>query len=487
MYSDVAHLVPSLILERAPAQWRELLASLPFDEALDSFRTFLVAPTSTAVPGLWAPIRGMSGGLFGPGQGPSPIIFGSNSFGTDGSGQLRDGFGDEHNGGAEGGTPLTLDPRPSANIGDFDAEASPRVCGPEATDWFIHEMKWWATAAVALRHAAFLWIRRRSPDHRTMPHGLIFGGSTGLKGEHLNINIMRWLGRQPEYNDVKFVSEDPDTCPVRCADKPRTLTVCDTCIDRSEVGNVAFGIAMAVMGFNWWATNHAARHGPGNEEPGSFKPEDWAAIAFGYYWGRRKLGKYRQMPSGTIRLQFDTDRARFENWAKRAKFRVGDGMFGTDFDISAQILNKLTNVRRRGSSYIVPLWENLRDRTVECVPCVETLSEVPAQKYHPILRVPEEKFWHRIGKLKSPGPGDLSDWRIINRASRNEIQEFPKVLQRLNEGSVSWMQAVGANLIDRPSLPLVRAGSVPVWPLRLFHLKVDVASQNKKTVTGVRP
>jgi RHS repeat-associated protein len=151
-------------------------------------------------------------------------------------------------------------------------------CGPNIDDWFLEEIK-----------IHWDWVRHEKAVFDLVTAAM--GATDPLNREALRqerealwvLQIKDYLKAIP-YKWMNF-SDLVSGCPssVLCRN---TVTLCDTCLERSELGNIMFGFSSQVAGFSNWFT-FVAGHNP--LVKGLQEPWDQAAAGIGYYFGQYNL------------------------------------------------------------------------------------------------------------------------------------------------------------------------------------------------------
>jgi RHS repeat-associated protein len=150
-------------------------------------------------------------------------------------------------------------------------------CGPNIDDWFLEEIKihWdWVLHEKVMFDRVTAAMGATDPVHREVLR-------QGREGVWI-LQIKDYLKAIP-YKWMNF-SDLVSGCPssVLCRN---TVTLCDTCLERSELGNIMFGFSSQVAGLSNWFT-FAAGH---DLARGLQKPWDQAAAGIGYYFGQYNL------------------------------------------------------------------------------------------------------------------------------------------------------------------------------------------------------
>jgi len=108
--------------------------------------------------------------------------------------------------------------------GDAAEGDKKQCCGPDVTDWFYDELilHWNYSVTQYNNHG---WWRFHAPSSYT---------DFATYANSLNYKFMAFAGQ---------------TCPVNC---PGTVTCCNTCLHKSELGNLMFGITGRLWGFYYF-------------------------------------------------------------------------------------------------------------------------------------------------------------------------------------------------------------------------------------------
>ena len=151
-------------------------------------------------------------------------------------------------------------------------------CGPNIDDWFLEEIKihWdWVRHEKVMFDRVTAAMGATDPLHREALRQEREGVWILQIKEYLKAIPYKWM------NFSDLVSGCPSS--VRCRN---TVTPCDTCLERSELGNIMFGFSSQVAGFSntftFWA-------GHNRLVKGLQKPWDQAAAGIGYYFGQYNL------------------------------------------------------------------------------------------------------------------------------------------------------------------------------------------------------
>jgi hypothetical protein len=325
VFTSRAATAPLVAIVQAPETWTRLSGAMSFESATSRFDQFLSAAISghRSTGSGWAHVR--ADGPWGLlGADPRQAWLGQAGFGL--------GFPPVffQQGGEQDGPRR----RPSGG-----GSATVR-CAPEATEWLLEETRRWVDFAERLRALAYEHIRK----HEDPDVDNALGGGYGIDGYRMNLRIMAWLGGEPEFRRTTFKSKEPGECPV--GDCNTSVTICRTCLDRTEIGNFLYGVVGAVLEFDINAIDLAPHSLP---EFGKPTPQDWAAWRLGYAWYK------------VLRPRHGYDPDMFCVWAKSALTEppsiaaawVGQGL-------------------RPGTTkgLWVSMWENIQDPILkDCGPC----------------------------------------------------------------------------------------------------------------------
>jgi RHS repeat-associated protein len=152
-------------------------------------------------------------------------------------------------------------------------------CGPNIDDWFLEEIK-----------IHWDWIAHERAMYNLITKLVL--GSLPTKGDRYQWLLKRrveWILQIKDYLKAiphKWMnfSDLVPGCPssVLCRN---TVTLCDTCLERSELGNILFGFSSQVVGLSNVET-YAGGH---YYAKGLQEPWDQAAAGVGYYFGQYNL------------------------------------------------------------------------------------------------------------------------------------------------------------------------------------------------------
>jgi RHS repeat-associated protein len=151
-------------------------------------------------------------------------------------------------------------------------------CGPNIDDWFLEEIKihWdWVAHEKAIYDLDSM--RLCPPTNPLDPDWCLAERRTAWVfkiRDYLKAIPYKWM------NFSDLVSGCPSSVLCR-----NTVTLCDTCLERSELGNIMFGFSSQVTGFSNWFTFWAGH----DRAKGLQETWDQAAAGAGYYFGQHNL------------------------------------------------------------------------------------------------------------------------------------------------------------------------------------------------------
>lgn len=189
----------------------------------------------------------------------------------------------------------------SEQVGDDESttteEEKSRVCGPDGTNWFIRELALWMSFAWGLNNLALAWGRaayRRRPWREVLIPQRVYTKS-------YQYAVLAIVARQLTYAPTTTFVSAAGLCPRNCNN---TLTLCQGCIDRSELGNLLYGVIARYLQMTWLQTWLGGIAGNRGRRTAS----DSAAIELGY-----DFIDQGNINSNTLCAFLNTNAA---NWAK---------------------------------------------------------------------------------------------------------------------------------------------------------------------------
>lgn len=164
------------------------------------------------------------------------------------------------------------DPRDTPPPRTFGEEVDDsRVCGPDGSNWFIRELALWMAFAWGLNGLALTWGRaayRRRPWSEVLIPQRVYTKS-------YQYAVLAIVARQLTYAPTTTFISAAGLCPRNCNN---TLTLCQGCIDRSELGNLLYGVIARYLQMTWLQTWLGGVAG----NRGRRTVSDAAAIELGY-------------------------------------------------------------------------------------------------------------------------------------------------------------------------------------------------------------
>jgi len=119
----------------------------------------------------------------------------------------------------------------------------PPVCGPDATDWFIEELNLWLGFCTTLNTLAIAW---GTAQNNARPFYDLTPRWVDIRAQRYRLLLM--LAPQLTYHPTTTFNSRRGYCPISCE---QTLTLCDGCIHRSEVGNFIYAAIAVVFQMTW--------------------------------------------------------------------------------------------------------------------------------------------------------------------------------------------------------------------------------------------
>jgi hypothetical protein len=155
------------------------------------------------------------------------------------------------------------------------ADQGCEYCGPKVDDWFLEEIK-----------LHWDWVARQKHwfDLGTYGTGVQSNNPLWLAERHAEwLNTIKHYLKAIPHKWMNFRNLVPG-CP-SSASCENSVTLCDTCLERSELGNLLFGLTAKVADIPNWETFLFGYHWA----KGLQEPWDQAAAGVGYYFAEYNL------------------------------------------------------------------------------------------------------------------------------------------------------------------------------------------------------